>query len=212
MKSVRKVFVGHCTEDITEDDLRDYFGKYGEITDTFIPKPFRGFGFVTFNEPDVVAALTGRDHMIKDTKVFVTEAIPRSTENPKFAGGSGGGYGSSYDGGDFSRRPPSRYDSYGGGYNNKWNARQNDSWSGGSGYGGNSTGYRGDGAPSSYGNSSSTWKNGNPASAAADPNFIATVVNQAVAGVLSNMKGATGGGGSNGTDFSSDKRWSKWES
>uniref|UniRef100_A0A8D8X3F9 TAR DNA-binding protein 43 n=1 Tax=Cacopsylla melanoneura TaxID=428564 RepID=A0A8D8X3F9_9HEMI len=205
-KSVRKVFVGHCTEDITEDDLRDYFGKYGEITDTFIPKPFRGFGFVTFNESDVVTALTNRDHTIKETKVFVTEAIPRSSENPKFERGGVQGSNGGYDGGDYNTRRSggNRYDNYGGGYNNKWGSdRRNDSWSGGN-QGGGYGGYGG----------SSNWKAGgsNSAAAVADPNFIASVVNQAVAGVLNNIKGGNTPSGNNGTDFSSDKRWSKWES
>lgn len=211
MKSVRKVFVGHCTEDITEEDLAEYFGKYGEITDTFIPKPFRGFAFVTFNEPDVVAALTGRDHTIKDQKVFVTEAIPRSNENPKFGGGSAGGFRAGFD----TRRPGNRYDSYGGGYNNKWGERQNDSWSGESGYGGNAGGYGAN--SSSYGGATgnSSWKSGGGSTAPAppaDPNFIASVVNQAVAGVLHNLKGSGAGGPSNGNDFSSDRRWTKWDS
>lgn len=209
MKSARKIFVGHCTEDITEDDLSDYFGKYGEVTDSFIPKPFRGFAFVTFNEPDVVNALTGRDHTIKDTKVFVTEAIPRSNEPPKF-GGQGG-----FRGGFDGRRPPTnRYDNYGGGYNNsnKWGDRQNDSWSD-NGYG-NSGGYGANG----NGGSTGGWKSGGGNSAqappSADPNFIASVVNQAVAGVLSNLKGSGGvGGGSGGGNEFSDRRWgSKWES
>lgn len=207
VKSAKKVFVGQCTEDITEDDLHDYFGKYGEITDVFIPKPFRGFGFVTFNEPDVVASLTGRDHTINNTKVTVTEAIPRSTENPKYSGVARGAGGHGwFDRGDDNRRSSNRYDNYGspGGYNSKWvvGNRGNDSWSRGHGYGGNSN--------PSYRNSGSSWKQGG-ASAVTDPNFIATVVNQAVAGVLSNIKGGSSGG-SSGTDFPSEnKRWSKWE-
>ena len=48
-----KVFVGRCTEDMTADDLRDYFSKFGEVTDVFIPKPFRAFAFVTFLDPEV---------------------------------------------------------------------------------------------------------------------------------------------------------------
>ena len=35
------------------DDLRDYFAKFGEVTDVFIPKPFRAFAFVTFLDPEV---------------------------------------------------------------------------------------------------------------------------------------------------------------
>lgn len=55
-----KVFVGRCTEDMTADDLRDYFSRFGEVTDVFIPKPFRAFSFVTFLEPDVAQSLCGK--------------------------------------------------------------------------------------------------------------------------------------------------------
>lgn len=49
----RKVFVGRCTEDMTTDDLRQFFMQYGEVTDVFIPKPFRAFAFVTFADDQV---------------------------------------------------------------------------------------------------------------------------------------------------------------
>lgn len=62
-----KVFIGRCTEDLTAEDLRDYFGKFGEVTDVFIPKPFRAFSFVTFLDPDVAQSLCGEDHIIKGT-------------------------------------------------------------------------------------------------------------------------------------------------
>ena len=48
-----KVFVGRCTDDMNADDLREYFSKFGEVTDVFIPKPFRAFAFVTFLDPEV---------------------------------------------------------------------------------------------------------------------------------------------------------------
>ena len=38
---------------MTADDLREYFSKFGEVTDVFIPKPFRAFAFVTFLDPEV---------------------------------------------------------------------------------------------------------------------------------------------------------------
>lgn len=53
----RKIFVGRCTEDMTTDELRQYFMQYGEVTDVFIPKPFRAFAFVTFAD-DQVRVLT----------------------------------------------------------------------------------------------------------------------------------------------------------
>ena len=53
-----KVFVGRCTEDMTAEDLRDYFSKFGEVTDVFIPKPFRAFAFVTFLDPEVAQVMS----------------------------------------------------------------------------------------------------------------------------------------------------------
>ncbi|XP_072394012.1 TAR DNA-binding protein 43-like isoform X2 [Diabrotica undecimpunctata] len=73
-----KVFIGRCTEDLTADDLRDYFGKFGEVTDVFIPKPFRAFSFVTFLDPEVAQSLCGEDHIIKGVSVHVSNAAPKS--------------------------------------------------------------------------------------------------------------------------------------
>nr|XP_012144824.1 PREDICTED: TAR DNA-binding protein 43-like isoform X1 [Megachile rotundata] len=78
-----KVFVGRCTEDLTADDLRDYFSKYGEVTDVFIPKPFRAFSFVTFLDPEVAQSLCGEDHIIKGVSVHVSNAAPKSEGNNK---------------------------------------------------------------------------------------------------------------------------------
>lgn len=72
-----KVFVGRCTEDITADDLRDYFSKFGEVTDVFVPRPFRAFGFVTFLDPEVAQSLCGEDHVIKGASVSVSSAAPK---------------------------------------------------------------------------------------------------------------------------------------
>ncbi|KAJ8321078.1 hypothetical protein KUTeg_002665 [Tegillarca granosa] len=71
----RKVFVGRCTEDMTAEDLRIYFGKFGEVVDVFIPKPFRAFAFVTFADPEVSQALCGEDHIIKG-------ASPKNYDRP----------------------------------------------------------------------------------------------------------------------------------
>jgi RNA recognition motif-containing protein len=53
-----KVFVGRCTEEMTGEDLKEYFAKFGEVTDVFIPKPFRAFAFVTFLDPEVNGTAT----------------------------------------------------------------------------------------------------------------------------------------------------------
>ncbi|CAH4033653.1 TAR DNA-binding protein 43-like [Pieris brassicae] len=72
-----KVFVGRCTEDMTADDLREYFSKFGEVTDVFVPRPFRAFGFVTFLDPEVAQSLCGEDHVIKGASVSVSSAAPK---------------------------------------------------------------------------------------------------------------------------------------
>ncbi|CAC5415348.1 TAR DNA-binding protein 43-like [Mytilus californianus] len=76
----RKVFVARCTEDLTTEDLRQYFSKYGEVVDVFIPKPFRAFAFVTFADPAIARALCGEDHIIKGASVYITTAAPKNSE------------------------------------------------------------------------------------------------------------------------------------
>lgn len=74
----RRIFVGRVTENITKEDLETYFVKYGEITDVFVPKPFRMFAFVTFAEAESAAALIelGEDHLINGCSVNVAFASP----------------------------------------------------------------------------------------------------------------------------------------
>lgn len=62
---------------MTADDLREYFNDFGEVTDVFIPKPFRAFSFVTFLDPDVAQSLCGEDHIIKGVSVHVSNAAPK---------------------------------------------------------------------------------------------------------------------------------------
>lgn len=73
----RKVFVGRCTENLTAEDLRDYFAAFGRVTDVFVPRPFRAFSFVTFLESDVAQSLCGQDHIIKGVSVNVSTASPK---------------------------------------------------------------------------------------------------------------------------------------
>lgn len=79
-----KVFVGGCTEDITADDLRDYFYKYGEVTDVFVPKPFRPFSFVTFLDPEMAQSVCEENHVIKGVAVNVSIASPRHHQNRNY--------------------------------------------------------------------------------------------------------------------------------
>ncbi|XP_027026187.1 TAR DNA binding protein, like isoform X1 [Tachysurus fulvidraco] len=96
----RKVFVGRCTEDMTADDLRQFFMQYGEVTDVFIPKPFRAFAFVTFADDQVAQSLCGEDLIVKGTSVHISNAEPKHNNSRHMLdrarfGGFGQGFGGS---------------------------------------------------------------------------------------------------------------------
>lgn len=84
----RKVFVGRCTEALSAEDLRDYFAEFGQVTDVFVPRPFRAFSFVTFLDPDVARSLCGQDHIIKGVSVNISTASPKRTAACRMLGWS----------------------------------------------------------------------------------------------------------------------------
>jgi len=86
-----KVFIGRLTEYITNEDLMNHFSQFGEITDVYIPKPFRGFAFVTFLNPEIAQGLCGEDHIVKGTSLHVGNAIPKNHQGG--GGGNGGARG-----------------------------------------------------------------------------------------------------------------------
>nr|BAG58707.1 unnamed protein product [Homo sapiens] len=94
----RKVFVGRCTEDMTEDELREFFSQYGDVMDVFIPKPFRAFAFVTFADDQIAQSLCGEDLIIKGISVHISNAEPKHNSNRQLErsgrfGGNPGGFG-----------------------------------------------------------------------------------------------------------------------
>ncbi|XP_076451965.1 TAR DNA-binding protein 43-like isoform X1 [Babylonia areolata] len=136
----RKVFVGRCTEDMNADDLRQYFSKFGEVVDVFIPRPFRAFAFVSFADPEVAQSLCGEDHIIKGASVHISGAAPKANEKP------GGGYGAMMGGGGMGgdRRLGSSNHGHLGGYSPSYSqgswghvARASSSSNPGSSYGNN---------------------------------------------------------------------------
>lgn len=61
-KVIRKLFVGGLPSDITEREFRVFFEQYGLLIDSVVmfdkeTRRSRGFGFVTFQDPDVAARL-----------------------------------------------------------------------------------------------------------------------------------------------------------
>ncbi|XP_070560538.1 TAR DNA-binding protein 43-like isoform X2 [Ptychodera flava] len=86
----RKVFVGRMTEDITKEDLFQYFSTFGDVVDVFIPKPFRYFAFVTFADAEVAQSLCGDDLIIKGISVHVSSAEPKCYGQGSRDGNQGG--------------------------------------------------------------------------------------------------------------------------
>uniref|UniRef100_A0A4W3GMP9 TAR DNA-binding protein 43 n=1 Tax=Callorhinchus milii TaxID=7868 RepID=A0A4W3GMP9_CALMI len=60
-----------------ESDLRQFFSQFGDVTDVFIPKPFRAFAFVTFADDQIAQSLCGEDLIIKGVSVHISNAEPK---------------------------------------------------------------------------------------------------------------------------------------
>ena len=105
-----KIYVGNLSYDVTEEDLRQEFGAFGEITsvniitdrDTGRPK---GFGFVEMatksEAEDAITGLNGKT--LKDRTIVANEARTRTDNRGGGSygnrGGSSYGRGSGFNGG-----------------------------------------------------------------------------------------------------------------
>ncbi|XP_050534838.1 TAR DNA-binding protein 43-like [Daktulosphaira vitifoliae] len=96
----KKIFVGQLTESITQEDLEDYFKKFGEIVEVFVPRPFKGIAFVSFTKPDAALTALDQDHTIRDVRLSVSVAMPKEKDQRyrggRSSGGGGGGGGSGH--------------------------------------------------------------------------------------------------------------------
>jgi RNA recognition motif-containing protein len=96
------IYVGNMSRDVTEEDLRQAFGAFGQVgTVTIIKDKFtgesRGFGFIEMpGKDEAQAAITGMNGKeLKGRSLNVNEARPRSDGRR----GGGGGRGRSGGGG-----------------------------------------------------------------------------------------------------------------
>ncbi|XP_044505217.1 heterogeneous nuclear ribonucleoprotein 1 [Mangifera indica] len=137
----KKIFVGGIPSSVTEDELKNFFSKYGKILEHQIIRDHetnrsRGFGFVIFDSEEVVDEMLSKGNMIDmaGTQVEIKKAEPKKASNPPPPPSYGsnsrgrsfndgyGGFGSSYGGfdGGFGpgpyRTPASLGGRFGGGY------------------------------------------------------------------------------------------------
>jgi RNA recognition motif-containing protein len=94
------IYVGNLSYGVTEDELRDAFGAYGEISSvSLISDKFsgqsKGFGFVEMpNNSEADAAIKALNETpLKGRNMRVNQAKPRTDRPPRSGGGPGGGGG-----------------------------------------------------------------------------------------------------------------------
>ncbi|XP_022129930.1 heterogeneous nuclear ribonucleoprotein 27C isoform X4 [Pieris napi] len=94
-----KVFLGGLPSNITETDLRVFFGRYGKVMEVVImydqeKKKSRGFGFLSFEDEMSVERVT-QEHFINlnGKQVEIKRAEPRDGSGKLGSGGSGMGGG-----------------------------------------------------------------------------------------------------------------------
>eukprot|EP01038_Epipyxis_sp_PR26KG_P005967 gene5967-8221_t len=77
-----KIFIGGLSWQTTEDNLRYYFEKFGELSDVALMidkrtgKP-RGFGFIKMKDPSAADIIMSTEHTIDGRLVDVKRALPR---------------------------------------------------------------------------------------------------------------------------------------
>jgi len=86
-RSERKVYVSYHNQEITVEDLRIHFEKYGDVEDVFIPTPWKHFCFVTFCEKRVANALIGKEHTLKGVSLLI-KSLTQNKEKEKMGNNS----------------------------------------------------------------------------------------------------------------------------
>ncbi|XP_065054704.1 RNA-binding protein Musashi homolog 2-like isoform X3 [Rhopilema esculentum] len=94
----KKIFIGGLASDTTTNDVREYFEKYGKVTDVLLmydkqTRRLRGFGFVSFESEEVAKRICGEGfHKIKSKSVECKRAQPKEVMQALQGRGRAGPY------------------------------------------------------------------------------------------------------------------------
>lgn len=78
-KESRKLAVIFRNEEIKGKDLWGHFGRYGRVTDVYVPRPFKYFGFVTYSKESTCRKLYNRTHHLKGSELRIQK--PKGAKN-----------------------------------------------------------------------------------------------------------------------------------
>ena len=94
-----KIYVGNLSFNATDDELKQLFAEFGNVSDVFIVKDratgrSRGFAFVTMDNADSMnAAIEALNESEFDGRALVVnEARPKEENDRSSGGGSRGGF------------------------------------------------------------------------------------------------------------------------
>ncbi|KAL9979337.1 hypothetical protein ACROYT_G016988 [Oculina patagonica] len=81
---IGKIFVGGLSHETTVESLKSYFSDFGPVSDVVVmkdpaTKKPRGFGFVTFQDPNSVQKVVNhpRPHVVDNKTIDPKQAVPR---------------------------------------------------------------------------------------------------------------------------------------
>ncbi len=99
-----RIYVGNLSYNVTDDQLRDYFGQYGQIEDVKLITDYqtgrsKGFGFITYTSADEAQASLAADEVEFEGRKLKVNIAKESRQRAGGAGGGGGGGGGAGSGG-----------------------------------------------------------------------------------------------------------------
>jgi len=75
-----KLFVGRLPSGTTTEQLSEHFEEYGPLKDVYIPKNFRGFGFVTFSTRTLANAAMSVTHQLNGAYLNLSYPQPKQMD------------------------------------------------------------------------------------------------------------------------------------